>query len=287
MGAIAVAVVALLTTITPDLFSIGHLTFVASESYLNFVSLLPGPRHDDSSSSRFACRPQPYTTELVSVDPLIIYIHDFISDPEIDSLLASGDPLFEPSWLVGNDGTRKLSRRRTSHSAFLPTNQEAVKCILERAEQFLGALISLPHDDFQPPQLVRYAPGQQFKVHADWFDEPQERRPDSDGTGSHWNRPASFLAVLEDGCTAGETWFPHVDLPSRALAAAEAKGSHWRKHEDGGTAFKPVRGNALFWVNLLANGTGDDRVRHAGLPVREGLKTAMNIWPRAYERSDT
>lgn len=47
-------------------------------------------------------------------------------------------------------------------------------------------------------------------------------------------------------------------------------------------AFRPVRGNALFWVNLDANGTGDSRTLHAGLPLQDGLKTAMNIWPRQY-----
>jgi len=56
----------------------------------------------------------------------------------------------------------------------------------------------------------------------------------------------------------------------------------WREHPDGGLAFRPVAGNALFWVNLHANGTGDARTRHAGLPVVAGRKTAMNIWPRQY-----
>lgn len=55
----------------------------------------------------------------------------------------------------------------------------------------------------------------------------------------------------------------------------------WREHE-GGTAFTPVEGNALFWVNLMPSGRGDKRVMHAGLPVEEGRKTAMNIWPRGF-----
>ncbi|KAL2168884.1 hypothetical protein VTG60DRAFT_6719 [Thermothelomyces hinnuleus] len=56
----------------------------------------------------------------------------------------------------------------------------------------------------------------------------------------------------------------------------------WREHEDGGLAFRPVAGNAVFWVNLHANGTGDPRTNHAGLPLESGRKTAMNIWPRQY-----
>jgi prolyl 4-hydroxylase len=64
----------------------------------------------------------------------------------------------------------------------------------------------------------------------------------------------------------------------------DAKGEKgkWRKHEEGGTAFAPRGGNALFWVDLHGNGSGDGRVVHAGLPLVEGRKTAMNIWPRKF-----
>lgn len=71
----------------------------------------------------------------------------------------------------------------------------------------------------------------------------------------------------------GETWFPDIEVNG------EGEGK-WRMYEEGGTAFRPVKGNAVFWVNLYGNGTGDRRMRHAGLPLMEGVKTAMNIWPR-------
>lgn len=79
------------------------------------------------------------------------------------------------------------------------------------------------------------------------------------------------------GDVGGETWFPYIETGREGEGRGKGK---WRKHEDGGTAFKPRRGNAVFWVNLHGNGTGDERVQHAGLPLREGVKTAMNIWPR-------
>lgn len=49
-----------------------------------------------------------------------------------------------------------------------------------------------------------------------------------------------------------------------------------------GVLFHPIAGNAIFWVNLHANRTGDERNIHAGLPVIEGEKIAMNIWPPMY-----
>jgi prolyl 4-hydroxylase len=42
------------------------------------------------------------------------------------------------------------------------------------------------------------------------------------------------------------------------------------------------KGSAIFWINLHRNGTGDERVMHAGLPLKGGRKTAMNIWPRQF-----
>lgn len=50
-----------------------------------------------------------------------------------------------------------------------------------------------------------------------------------------------------------------------------------RDTEEGGRRFVPRGGNVLFWVNLLANRTG-----HAGLPLLEERKKAMNISPRTF-----
>ena len=35
-------------------------------------------------------------------------------------------------------------------------------------------------------------------------------------------------------------------------------------------------------IETGANGTGDERVMHAGLQLKSGVKTAMNIWPRRF-----
>ena len=97
-----------------------------------------------------------------------------------------------------------------------------------------------------------------------------------------FNRVASFFVYLEArGLVDGETWFPFLDntIISNKTGSDEVK---WAEGEDGGIKFVPRRGSALFWVNLHRNGTGDARVRHAGLPLVEGRKTALNIWPRVF-----
>lgn len=54
------------------------------------------------------------------------------------------------------------------------------------------------------------------------------------------------------------------------------------RDEKKGVVFAPRRGSALFWVNLHANGTGDERTVHAGLPLNGGRKTGMNLWGRVF-----
>ncbi|KXH35055.1 2OG-Fe(II)oxygenase family Oxidoreductase [Colletotrichum nymphaeae SA-01] len=227
----------------------------------------------------YTCQSQNYTTQIVSLDPLVIYIHNFLSEADITSLLEAGEPAFKPSYVVKN-GRTQGTPDRTSWSAGLPADDVAVQCVLARAEGFLGTMMAPGRDEIGPPQLVRYTKGQRFNVHHDWYDDFQ---PDvRTGRRRKWNRVASFFAILEDECTGGETWFPKIEAVTPQHRREEEEATMWRKHNDGGIAFKPVRGNAVFWVNLHGNGTGDGRVVHAGLPVGDGLKTAMNIWPRRY-----
>ncbi|KAH6854004.1 hypothetical protein B0I37DRAFT_20482 [Chaetomium sp. MPI-CAGE-AT-0009] len=248
-------------------------------------------------SAPFVCdTSHTYRTELVSLEPLIIYIHNIITPIEIASLLETAEPKFAPSQVTKN-GRKQHTSDRTSSSAGLPRDDPAVKCVLNRARTFLGTMMRDGWDEMGPPQLVRYSEGERFNVHHDWYDYPQWA---PDGSHRKWNRVASFFAILEDTCTGGETHFPFakpITSPSPngeimwrgGVAQTEEEQESrplWREHEDGGLAFRPVAGNAVFWVNLHANETGDPRTMHAGLPLESGRKTAMNIWPRRYYSTD-
>jgi prolyl 4-hydroxylase len=135
------------------------------------------------------------------------------------------------------------------------------------------------------------------------------------GKGRLYNRVASFFIYLEDGCVGGGTEFPYLKLddsttfagkraateesPAPAHAGSVARAEHggppgelefWKERVEierkddkvsqraQGTIFKPRKGSGVFWINLHESGFGDQRVRHAGLPVQEGQKVGMNIW---------
>ncbi|KAL2021587.1 hypothetical protein VTK56DRAFT_6940 [Thermocarpiscus australiensis] len=293
--------------------SVPYLPNLASPRLTSFIGDFPVPDFpfafpfslkntaEPTTEGPFMCdASHAYKTELVSLDPLIIYIHNFITPTEITFLLQTAEPRFAPSQ-VTKYGRQQQTSDRTSSSAGLPRDDPAVICVLKRARNFMGTMLRDGWDEMGPPQLVRYSEGQRFNTHHDWFEYPQWA---PDGSNRRWNRVASFFAILQDNCTGGETHFPYVKAmiapPSPRGEPAwqggvegdqiREKGKEvkplWREHDDGGLAFRPVAGNALFWVNLHPNGTGDSRTIHAGLPLESGLKTAMNIWPRQYYAYD-
>jgi prolyl 4-hydroxylase len=45
-----------------------------------------------------------------------------------------------------------------------------------------------------------------------------------------------------------------------------------------GIKANPVAKSAVFWYNLLRDGRGDGRTKHAACPVLMGEKTVSNIW---------
>jgi prolyl 4-hydroxylase len=117
------------------------------------------------------------------------------------------------------------------------------------------------------------------------------------GRGRLYNRVASFFLYLEDNCLGGGTEFPDLNLDESSIFAKkrgqaeameqldfwktrieiERKENETSEHAQG-VIFKPRKGSGVFWVNLHESGFGDQRVRHAGLPVHEGQKVGMNIW---------
>ncbi|KAI1147048.1 hypothetical protein F4825DRAFT_438695 [Nemania diffusa] len=248
-----------------------------SEPVLNSPNSLSESSQLNESSSTPRCEDQSYKTELISLDPLVIYIRDFFNTKEIDDIVQAGENRFNPS-VVNQNGKMIQNPYRTSWSAALPDEDPAVQCVLERSRRFLGTMLDPNEDEMGVPQLVRYTQGQEYNLHHDWMRIPQAA---FDGSPRSFNRVASFFVILQDNCTGGETWFPFIKAVSPQPKERE-EGQLWREHEDGGLAFKPVAGNGIFWVNLFPNGTGDTRTVHAGLPLTSGLKTAMNIWPRQY-----
>lgn len=236
-----------------------------------------------------------YTVELLSIDPLVMYINGFLKNEEVDYLLdLTYGSLFStraihhqktltcfyrhrkddfgPSVVYNKDLQSVLDRRyRTSQSAMVSRRDVVGECLAQRMKSLLG---NFQREETEPIQVVKYEGGERFRVHMDWFDKPMNKTYNPDRPYRNYNRLGSIFAYLDDNCTGGETYFPEL-----IGVSAAADGDKFSRAEDGrGLLIKPRRGNAVFWNNLLANGSGNPMVAHASLPIKSGRKVGINLF---------
>ncbi|TPX13361.1 uncharacterized protein E0L32_006334 [Thyridium curvatum] len=227
------------------------------------------------------CEHPDYKVHIVSRSPLVMYIENFITGEERAHLREITKDTFAHSEVTSSAGAgNALHRVRTSQSTRVDSGDPVVRCIEDRALAFQGFDVSRDH--LEPLQLVKYAPGEHYHYHTDWFtDVPRHANAALGG-----NRISSFFAYItapgnntkdEDRITGGGTNFPLLRAPH------DPRWCQWidcDEEWEEGVSFRPVEGNAVYWENLLENGMGDQRVLHAGLPVITGSKIGMNIWTR-------
>ncbi|KAH8883339.1 hypothetical protein GQ53DRAFT_753017 [Thozetella sp. PMI_491] len=247
--------------------------------YLWSVDILSSFRGDRASASAvdgaYNCA-QNYTFEVLSVDPLVLYINNFLQESEINQLLEASKENFKQSFVFDKEtNMARVSDRRTSMSAEVSPEEPVSQCIFERTKSLLG---NMQHEDIEPLQVVKYEVGQRFAGHMDWFDVPKSRTVPGTNHTRQFNRLATIFAYLEDDCVGGETYFPRI----KGVSVAADKGKFARTNSDMGLVVRARKGNALFWNNLHPNGTGDNRLLHGGATVTSGVKVGLNIFSTGY-----
>jgi len=163
------------------------------------------------------------------------------------------------------DKTYDTSIRR-SQSAVLPLDP-VLACVERRSVDFQGYKRITQLEDLQ---VVKYEVGDQFRPHWDWFE------------GMENPRISTIFAYLDcEDCEGGATQFPHYNgkFSSKWCQWVDCSDSD-DSREVGGVGFKPISGNAVFWLNRYPNGTYHPGVWHAGMPVRKGRKYGLNIFTR-------
>jgi prolyl 4-hydroxylase len=154
------------------------------------------------------------------------------------------------------------TKSRISESAVLPFD-DVTNRIEQRALDFRGWRNS-SSVEIEDMKVQRYPVGGFYTYHYDW-----------DPHVSEGNRVATFMIYLNDDLTGGGTNFPTLSKPS---------DKRWCRVIDcedlvyPGVTFKPVAGSAVFWENMHTNGSFHRGVRHAALPVKEGVKWGLNVW---------
>jgi prolyl 4-hydroxylase len=181
--------------------------------------------------------------------PLLCLLHDFVTPVEAVHLEARAKNAFVRSSVVCDEpGGRCVNPSRTSESAYL-SEDEVTRQIQARAKWVSNRPVC------EALQLVRYAPGQEFKPHFDQFD-PNTAAGAAE-IQKNGQRRATILVYLGTDCTGGETVFPAL-----------------------GMSVRPLKYAGVYWTHQTADGRTEPNTLHGGAPVKAGRKLAMNIWLR-------
>ncbi|EGY19215.1 Prolyl 4-hydroxylase 1 like protein [Verticillium longisporum] len=234
---------------------------------------------EEDPLANYVCDTSNYEISIFSQSPLVIYITNFVTPFERQHLQRITNGTFARSNVAGAEGD-VVSTHRTSSSTTVGVDP-VTSCISERARRFQS--FDLPPNHQEPIQLVRYAVGEQYHFHHDWFPAENTKENGHASVERGGNRVSSFFAYVSvsEDIAGGGTKFPKLAAPEGDGWCGVVECDQAREE---GVTFRPIEGNAVFWTNLVkgADGemVGDDRVLHAGLPIEKGSKLGMNLWTK-------
>lgn len=224
------------------------------------------------------CPAHRYTTRIFSMDPLIIYLENFIAPAETEYLIAKANGTYIRSRVGGADYDDPyhegfLDSHRTSRTAYVDKDPIA-DCIRKRSAALQG---SYPYKHIEDLQVVKYEVSHEFREHWDWWENAENPRVATifaylGCSGSNSSTPSA-----DDGpCEGGSTRFTRYEYPfsSRWCDVVECESNL----DQTGVAFKPILGNAIYWSNVWHDGSYHHGTYHAGMPVTKGRKIGLNIW---------
>lgn len=180
---------------------------------------------------------------------LTLFIKKQFLDPELcRELMAQIDAERRPSEIANSNGDYAF---RTSETCDMKADDPAVIEINRRIVEFTG----LDPAYGEPIQGQRYAVGQEFKAHTDYF-EPGSVDYDKFCSVSG-QRTWTVMFYLNDVEAGGATRFKAIDK-----------------------IVQPEMGKLLAWNNRRPDGTANPSTIHHAMKVRAGMKYVLTKWFR-------
>jgi len=206
--------------------------------------------------STLAKRPDVFQVPATGLE--IFVVRRFLDDEQCDGLVARIDSDLKPSRILADDPDPEF---RTSQTCDLSPADPLVRFVDQKIAAFMGMDPAFA----ETLQGQRYAVGQQFKPHHDFFytDQPYWPAMEKSGGQRTWTAMV-FLNTVEAG---GQTFF-----------------------ERAGVRITPKKGNLLLWNNLDLEGAPNTYSLHQGMPVEAGAKYIVTKWfrgrPWGYSRDE-
>lgn len=181
--------------------------------------------------------------ETLSDRPDIRRIERLFTAAECDYLRQLAEADYMPSFVNDAAGRQVRDPIRTSDGASIHWMIEdpAVHALNRR----LAAVSDSSYEQGEATLILRYKPGQEYKPHFDFVRSEQNQRF------------RTVLVYLNHDYKGGETSFPELGL--------EVKGR---------------KGDALIFTSALPDRSVDPLSKHAGRPIRDGVKYLCTKWIR-------
>lgn len=181
----------------------------------------------------------------VSGSPRLAIVRGLLTPDECTHVRTLAEPLMAPS-VVADPVSGKMVAHpvRTSDDATLGPLQ--MDLVVEAINRRIAAVTGTTVEQGEPLAVLRYAPGQQYRLHHDCL------------PGEANQRQQTLIVFLNEEFSGGETHFPAID-----------------------TAIRGSTGDAIFFKNLTSDGRVDQASTHAGLPVADGEKWICTRWIRS------
>ncbi|KAL8139741.1 hypothetical protein V2J09_005762 [Rumex salicifolius] len=201
--------------------------------------------------------------EIVSWEPRIIVLHNFLSKEECDYLRATASPRLQVSTVVDTKtGKGVKSEVRTSSGMFL-NSEERKYPMIQAIEKRISVYSQVPIENGELIQVLRYEKNQYYRPHHDYFS-------DSFNVKRGGQRIATMLMYLSDNVEGGETYFPLAGSGECSCGGKTVTG----------TCVKPNKGDAVLFWSMGLDGQSDPRSVHGGCEVQSGEKWSATKWMR-------
>jgi prolyl 4-hydroxylase len=183
--------------------------------------------------------------EILSVAPNVIRFPKLFTPQECAHLAGVAATMLEPARVIDPRTGRWIAHPiRTSDGAAIGPAREDL--VVRALNQRIAAASGTDIAQGEPLTVLRYRPGQQYRLHLDTIQDAVNQRV------------ATVLIYMNEGYGGGETHFPASNL-----------------------TITPRGGDAIVFRTVTWNGAIDQLSRHAGLPVTRGVKWLATRWIRA------